>query len=1046
MLEAAFHLALEQQPQVLSVSEGVEALLGYKPEDFLTSKVSLPGRIHPNDSDIAEPLFSPSLYAECGIFNIRIRHADGQIRCIRGRGAKKVDPDGAVQLHLTLQDAKSLKVERADLHASLSLKSVMESVDECVYFKDRNHVLTEANLNARMAFSGSAGQPPDLVGLTDYDLLAEPDADASYELEKQIFDGMPLAHEVKEFAGKDGKKTWTDIRKYPVKDSGGEIIGLFGIARDITDSVLADKALRESRELLQLFVRHAPVALAMFDRDMRYLAASRRWLEDYSLEGREVIGQSHYEILPEIPEHWRDVHRRAQAGETIQNQEERLSKADGSIQWVRRELRPWLTAGGAIGGIIIFAEDVTLRKQAENRLHFAASIFNHASEGIMVTDARGTILEVNESFTRITGYTRDEVVGRNPRILNSGRQSKEFYERMWRDLVEKGKWSGEIWNRAKNGRVYAEMLTISALRDASGNPQQYVALFSDATLIKEQEQILEHVTNYDQLTGLPNRALLGQRLQQAIAAAGRKGRSLAVACLDLDDFRAVNERLGHEAGNRLLSAVARRMKLALRADDTLARLGGDGFAVVLSDLDQHGDGEQALTRLMKSASEPIQLEDLVVQLSASAGVAFFPQADDVDADQLLRQSDQAMYQAKLEGKNRYHIFDPRLDRTVRGHHEDLERIRLALEAKEFVLYYQPKVNMCTGKVLGAEALIRWQHPQLGLLLPGVFLPVLEEHPLAIELGEWVIDTALVQMERWRAGGLDIPVSVNVGAQQLQQENFVDRLSALLAAHPAVLPSSLELEVLESSALQDVAKVAQVIAACDRMGVSFALDDFGTGYSTLTYLRRLPARVLKIDQSFVRDMLEDPEDLTILEGVLGLATAFRRQVVAEGVESLEHGLMLLRMGCPAAQGYGIARPMPADDLPSWTEGWRPPAQWAGVTPFDAADRPLLYAAVEHRAWIVGIEAFLEGRRHTPPAWAARQCQFGLWLRGGGLTVHGGLLGLQRIEALHRSIHAFAAEILALDAQGQKQEAIGRIPALVTLRDSLFDKLNDLIREI
>jgi diguanylate cyclase (GGDEF)-like protein/PAS domain S-box-containing protein len=1046
MLEAAFHLALKERPQVLSVSEGVEALLGYKPEDFLTSRVLLSGRIHPNDFDIAEPLFSPSLRAGCGVFNIRIRHADGRIRCIRCRCAKEVALGGAVHLHLTLEDARSLKVERADLHASLSLKSVMESVDECVYFKDRNHVLTEANRNARVAFSGSVGQPPDLVGLTDYDLFTEPEADESYELEKQILAGMPMAHDVKESTGKAGKKTWTDIRKYPVKGSRGEIIGLFGITRDITDSVLANRALRESRELLQLFIRHAPVALAMFDRGMRYLAASRRWLEDYRLMGREVIGQSHYEILPEIPEHWRDAHRRAQAGETIQNQEECLQRPDGSIQWVRRELRPWLTGEGAIGGIIVFSEEVTQRKQAENRLHLAASVFTNATEGIMITDARGTILEVNDSFTRITGYTRDEVLGRNPRILNSGRQSNEFYEQMWRDLVEKGQWSGEIWNRAKDGRVYAETLTISALRDGSGNPQQYVALFSDATLIKEQEQILEHITNYDQLTGLPNRALLGQRLQQAIAEAGRTGRSLAVVCLDLDDFKAVNDRLGQEVGDRVLSAVAKRMKLTLRADDTLARLGGDGFAAVLSGPDDNGDGEQAVTRLMKSASEPMQLDGLDVQLSASAGVAFFPQADNVDADQLLRQADQAMYQAKLEGKNRYHVFDPRLDRTVRGHHEDLERIRLALEAKEFVLYYQPKVNMCNGKVLGAEALIRWQHPQRGLLLPGMFLPVLEEHPLAIELGEWVIDSALAQMERWRAGGLDIPVSVNVGAHQLQQENFVDRLGTLLAAHPAVSPSSLELEVLESSALQDVAQVAQVIAACDRIGVSFALDDFGTGYSTLTHLRRLPARVLKIDQSFVRDMLEDPEDMTILEGVLGLATAFRRQVVAEGVESLEHGLMLLRMGCSAAQGYGIARPMPADDLPGWAEGWRPPAQWAGVTPFDAADRPLLYAAVEHRSWIVGIEAFLHGMRHTPPGWAARQCQFGLWLRGGGLTVHGGLLGLQRIEALHRSIHAFAAEILALDAEGQKQEAIARIPALVTLRDSLFDKLNDLIREI
>jgi diguanylate cyclase (GGDEF)-like protein len=614
---------------------------------------------------------------------------------------------------------------------------------------------------------------------------------------------------------------------------------------------------------------------------------------------------------------------------------------------------------------------------------------------------------------------------------------------MWLELSEMGRWSGEIWNRAKDGQILIETLTINAVPDASGKTQQYVALFSDITSMKEQKLKLENIAHFDPLTGLPNRVLLADRLHQAMAQSHRLRRPMAIACLDLDNFKDFNDRHGHNTGDQLLTAVTQRMKLALSEGDTLARRGGDEFVVVLPELANVEDSASMLTRLLQAAAEPVHVGDLVLRVSASLGVTFFPQADDVNADQLLRQADHAMYQAKLEGKNRYHIFDPWLDRTVRGHHEDLERIRLALEAREFVLYFQPKVNMCTGEVLGAEALIRWQHPERGLLLPAQFLPVIEGHPLAVEIGEWVIDSALTQMERWHAEGLDIPVSVNIGAQQLQRTGFVARLSDLLGAHPAVAPSSLELEVLESSALQDVAQVAQVIRACGRLGVSFALDDFGTGYSSLTYLRRLPIDVLKIDQTFVRDMLEDPEDLTILEGILGLAAAFRRQIVAEGVETVDHGLMLLRLGCQVAQGYGIARPMPAHDFPAWSAAWLPDPRWHNVLPIDPGDRPLLYAGAEHSAWIDDIESFLEGYRYLPPVLDPGQCRFGAWLQGEDLAGRGWLPALQEVELSHRYLHELANEILAFKARNLKQEALSRIPEIRALRDALFKKLDEII---
>jgi EAL domain-containing protein (putative c-di-GMP-specific phosphodiesterase class I) len=374
-------------------------------------------------------------------------------------------------------------------------------------------------------------------------------------------------------------------------------------------------------------------------------------------------------------------------------------------------------------------------------------------------------------------------------------------------------------------------------------------------------------------------------------------------------------------------------------------------------------------------------------VSASVGVTFFPQTQEVDADQLMRQADQAMYLAKQAGKNRYHVFDTASDLTQRDQRESLKRIEQALTQNELVLHYQPKVNMRTGVVYGAEALIRWQHPEQGLLPPAMFLPVIEGDILAVEVGEWVIRTALAQLAQWQAMGLDISISVNVGARQLQQPGFVAFLDAALAAQPEVSPGDLEIEVLETSALQDMARVCDVMAQCVALGVHFSLDDFGTGYSSLTYLRRLPVTQLKIDQSFVRDMLIDPDDLSILVGVLDLSASFHRRAIAEGVETVAHGAMLLQLGCEFAQGYGIARPMPAQSFPTWLANWVPDPLWQGVRVVSHADLPLLFAQVEHRAWLSRLNAYVANERQLPPTLDPKHCHVGQWLDSGALAERG-----------------------------------------------------------
>jgi diguanylate cyclase (GGDEF)-like protein/PAS domain S-box-containing protein len=560
-----------------------------------------------------------------------------------------------------------------------------------------------------------------------------------------------------------------------------------------------------------------------------------------------------------------------------------------------------------------------------NELTLAASVFTHALEGIMITDSATTIIDVNNTFTEITGYSREELIGQSSRFLQAGGHPSEFYSAMWKTINSTGQWVGEILSRRENGEKYVASITISTVKDAVGEANHYVSLISDITQQKEHQFQLEQMAHYDALTKLPNRALFADRLNQAMLQCQRHHNSLAVTFMDIDGFKYINDTYGHIVGDELLIIVAERMSNALREVDTLARIGGDEFVVVLTDLAKPDDYKSSIERLLLAASEPILVRELVLKVSVSIGVTLYPQ-DTADSDILMRHADQAMYVAKQAGKNCYHLFDSAQDDAVNIRQESLTNINTALHKAEFVLYYQPKVNMSTGELVGVEALLRWQHPVRGLVPPLDFLPVTENHAISIDIGEWVIDTALRQISQWQSMGLSFPISVNISAYQLQQADFVKRLAALLALHPDVPPHLLELEILETSAVSDINYIISTMQACIDLGVHFALDDFGTGYSSLTYLRRLPASLIKIDQSFIRYMLTNEDDLAIVLGVVSLAKAFQLGVIAEGVETIEHGTVLLQLGCELAQGYGIAKPMPAIHIPPWLESWKPDTTW------------------------------------------------------------------------------------------------------------------------
>lgn len=820
-------------------------------------------------------------------------------------------------------------------------------------------------------------------------------------------------------------------------DEIGQLVGGF-------NALLLSVNQRES--LLQQILDTSSVAIFLVGQDGRITRANRRMHEMFGWPPGSLVGCNYVDLIHPSEREIGQVRMRQLLAKEVPlvDTDRRYLRKDSTEFWGHLNGRALVDPDGVQRGLVAVIADIDARKRDEEKLKLAASVFSHAREGITITAADGTIIDVNEAFTRITGYLREEVLGKNPRVLKSEHHEPAFYATMWRELIDNGFWNGEIWNRRKNGELFPEMLTISAVREGD-TTLHYVALFTDITPMKQQEAQLRQMAHFDLLTTLPNRVLLADRLKQAIAQSHRRRQRLAVVCLDLDGFKAVNDTHGHKVGDDLLVSLSNRMRQSLRDGDTLARVGGDEFVAVLADLDDNTDCLPLLNRLLTAASLPVVVGESKLHVSASLGVTFYPQEEEADADLLMRQADQAMYQAKLSGKNRYQFFDAEEHRSARDVHENIGDIRRALDAGEFVLYYQPKVSMSAGTVIGVEALIRWAHPGKGLIPPGRFLPIIENHPLAIELGEWVIRTALGQAQAWREAGIDLAVSVNVGARQLQQRDFATRLQVILADFPSVPPEDLDIEILETSALEDMNGVCRIIAACQEVGVTFSLDDFGTGYSSLSYLKRLSVNQLKIDQAFVRDMLDDPDDLTILEGMISLAGAFRRQVIAEGVETVAHGRRLLQLGCELAQGYGIARPMPAADVPAWLASWRPDSSWRETRPLRREYLPSLFALVEYRAWVAALEAYVAGDGDLP-SHESGTCELMQWIRLTGERHPDQLEAFVDLEQRHQRTHALAATLADFHAHGKTAEAKACLDELRALRDDLQNHLDALIQKL
>jgi len=726
------------------------------------------------------------------------------------------------------------------------------------------------------------------------------------------------------------------LQSIAIENSIDQLLWAFLIANGLAVSVLSER-LRQTlakanaqRMLLDAVVSGTSDAVFVKDVNGRYLMINDAGADMVGKPASDIVGQDDVALFPPdtaklLVKNDRSV---MTSGQNHTHEEPIVTQSGKSIVFLVTK-GPIRNPQGHVAGLFGISRDITERKAAELSLREAARVFESSHEGIMVVSPGGKISRINPAFTRITGYSAQEALGESPRMLSSGRHDAGFYADISQTLTKDGVWRGEIWNRRKSGEIYPEQLSISVVLDAAGAVQHYIGLFWDLTQIKAHAAELDHVAHYDSLTGSPNRKLLTERLEQAIEQALHSHHTLAVCLLDLDGFKLINDRHGQQVGDQMLIGVAENLKQVLRDDDTLARLGGDEFVLLLSNLSSTDDMAQILDRVQNAIGEPVNIGGELLNVSASIGVSLYPQ-DNSTPDALLRHADQAMFLAKAAGKNRYQLFDPESDRLAQLHRKQLDQLGSALQNNEFVLYYQPKVDLLSGQIVGVEALIRWQHPERGLLSPAEFLPAIDGSLLEKPFGEWVIQRALTQASTWLSAGTSIRVSVNVSARHLLQADFQSHLKQALQDRAEVNPAQFELEILESAAIGDIDLAVATLQQCRAMGVHFSLDDFGTGYSSLTHLRKLPVDMLKIDQSFVRGMLDNPDDLGIVEGVIRLAGAFHRQVIAEGVETLAHGAALIKLGCRLAQGYGIARPMPADQFLAWCEQWKQQQVWHNLS--------------------------------------------------------------------------------------------------------------------
>jgi len=846
-------------------------------------------------------------------FEYRMLAADGRAVWLRDSVTVSVENGVPVSLGGVMIDISDLKRAQQDLADQAQfLRELGEVIGSPIFWKDAEGRYQGCN-RAFEEYMGIARR--DLIGKTVFDIAAEETARIHTRADAELFaHGGTQVYEAA-VTCHDGTRRHVAFNKAVYLKGDGSLGGVVGVMLDVTRERAVSEALARESAYLKAVLQHLPQGISVFDENLRLRHWNDGMAEVLNFPPEVLAEGAYFDDLIRIPaqrgeygpgdpeEHVARFH--ALAMEFRPHEFERR-RQNGKVHLVCG--RP-MQVGGRLAGFVTTYTDITAHKLVEKKLQLSDTVFNNTAVGITVTDARRRIVKVNPAFSTITGYDESEVIGKTHVILSSGLQDAAFYAAMWREIDSIGSWSGEIWNRRKSGELYAEHLSIKRVLDSAGEVINYIGIFSDISHYKIAQDRIEQLSFFDPLTGLPNRALLRDRLQQAVYTAERRHSRVALMLIDLDRLSHVNDSLGHHIGDLLLLRVKARWQPLIRTSDTLSRHIGDEFAVILEDIHDAQDAAEMAEKLLAALAQPFDLEGHEVSASACIGISIFP-SDGKTPDVLLKNADVALHHAKEAVGGRFQFFREEMNQAATERLLIESSLRQAMARKEFQVFYQPQLELASGRIKGMEALARWRHPELGLVSPAKFIPIAEETGQIIEIGAWVMREACRQAQEWQAAGhTGLVVAVNVSAKQFEHDGFAAQVKQVLRETGLPAPQ-LELEITESVIMDRPDHVVSVMKELRDIGVRFSIDDFGTGYSSLSQLKRFPIDTLKIDQSFTRDIGLDEGGTAITRAVIALGRSLHLQVVAEGVETREQQHFLTQHGCHGMQGYLFSKPVEA----------------------------------------------------------------------------------------------------------------------------------------